>query len=58
MLLFEQGVEAEAEGQLDRLAGGPGRRDDHHPAPRMDRVAVSVGIGRERVVAVGKHAGM
>ena len=56
VLALEDGLEVEAERELDRLAGGARRRDDDDAALGVGRVAVGVGIGREMVVAGGMHA--
>jgi len=55
VLPLEQGLEVQAERELDRLAGGPGGRDDDDPPLGMGRVAVRVRIGGEVVVAGGVH---
>ncbi|MBK8003516.1 MAG: hypothetical protein IPK12_06100 [Gemmatimonadetes bacterium] len=46
----------EPERQLDGLARGPRRGDDHHPAVRVLRAAVRLEIGREQVIAGRLHA--
>jgi hypothetical protein len=51
VLALEQGVEVEAQRELDGLACRAGRRDDDDPPLRMRGVAVGVGIGRKVVVA-------
>ena len=57
VLALEQGVEVQAQRQLDRLAGGAGGRDDDDPAAGMRGVAVGVGIGRKVMIAGGMHGG-
>ncbi len=55
VLTLEHRLQVEAQGQLDRFAGGPGRGDDDDASGRMGGVPVGVGIGRKVVVARWPH---
>ena len=55
VLPLEQRLEPQAQRQLDRLAGGAGRRDDDDPALGMWCVLVGVGIRGEMMVAGRMH---
>jgi hypothetical protein len=55
VLPLQEGVHLDAERQLDRLAGGAGRSDDDNAALGMGRMAVSIGVRREMMVAGGVH---
>jgi hypothetical protein len=47
MVLLEKGLDVEREGKLDRLAGGPGWRDDDDTAGR--------GLAREECIVIGRQ---
>ena len=57
VLPFEQGVEVEPEGQLDRFARRARGRDHDDPAVRMRGVSEGFGIGWKMMIAGGMHGG-
>src|SRR5207244_7923013 len=55
VVAFEQRLQVQAEGQLDRLAGGPCRSDDDDSPSRGLGCEECLRIGREEVVAGDAH---
>ena len=57
MLPLQQGVDVGTEGELDGLAGGPGRGDDDDPALGVPRRPECLRVEREVMVAARSLAG-
>ena len=57
MLALEEGVEVQAQRQLDRFTRGARGRDHDDPSARMRGVSEGIGIRRKVMIAGGMHGG-